>query len=285
MYKKYEGLILEDTEDNGAQKGNSGANEDSWLRQTKVETHFADGMVENYRLSRQGKVLDVFVSVVGHTVVVAFLILVPLLYTHAISLPQFEKTLLVAPPPPPPPPPPVVQVRARIPKSFFTQGKLFEPKFIPKKIEQVKEEEQPAPAIGGQIGGVIGGVPGGQLGGVLGGVLGGMRKLPAPPRPTPAVHKGPYRVGGVVQPPKLIHQVQPVYPMLAKEARIQGDVVIDSVIDKQGDVTQMKVVSGSPLLIQAAMQSLEQWKYQPTLLNGEPVDVDMLVTVHFQMGS
>jgi protein TonB len=71
---------------------------------------------------------------------------------------------------------------------------------------------------------------------------------------------------------------------LAKIARVQGDVVIDSVIDQQGKVTEMKVVSGSPLLIQAAMQALEQWRYQPTLLNGEPVAVDMVVTVHFQLG-
>jgi periplasmic protein TonB len=130
--------------------------------------------------------------------------------------------------------------------------------------------------------GVIGGVPGGQIGGVLGGILGGSRQVPTPPPPT--AHKGPYRVGGKVQPPHLIEQVQPVYPPLAKQARIQGDVLIDSVIDKEGRVTQMKVVSGSPLLVQAAIQALQQWRYQPTLLNGEPVAVDMVVTVHFQLG-
>jgi protein TonB len=75
-----------------------------------------------------------------------------------------------------------------------------------------------------------------------------------------------------------------MYPPLAKQARIQGDVVIDSVIDTQGRVTQMRVVSGSPLLVEAAMQGLAQWRYQPTLLNGEPVAVEMLVTVHFQLG-
>jgi periplasmic protein TonB len=78
--------------------------------------------------------------------------------------------------------------------------------------------------------------------------------------------------------------VQPTDPPLAKQARIQGDVVIDSVIDTEGHVTQMKVVSGSPLLVDSAMRALEQWKYQPTLLNGQPVAVDMLVTLHFQLG-
>lgn len=75
-----------------------------------------------------------------------------------------------------------------------------------------------------------------------------------------------------------------MYPPLAKQARIQGEVVIDSVIDTQGHVTQMKVVSGSPLLVQAAEQALAQWRYQPTPLNGQPVAVDMLVTLYFQLG-
>jgi len=59
--------------------------------------------------------------------------------------------------------------------------------------------------------------------------------------------------------------------------------VIDCVIDTHGNVTQMKVVSGSPLLVQSAMQALSEWKYQPTLLNGHPVSVEMLVTVNFQL--
>ena len=120
------------------------------------------------------------------------------------------------------------------------------------------------------------------MGGVLGGILGGGYQVPEPPPPTPQRHKGPYRVGGKVRAPQLIEQVQPIYPALARQARIQGNVVIDSVIDPQGDVTQMKVVSGSPLLVQAAISALKQWRYQPTLLNGEPVAVDMFVTIHFE---
>ncbi len=87
-----------------------------------------------------------------------------------------------------------------------------------------------------------------------------------------------------MQAPKLIQEVQPIYPPLAKQAHIQGDVVIDSVIDTQGHVTQMKVVSGHPLLVEAAESAVAQWRYQPTLLNGQPVPVAMLVTVHFDLG-
>jgi len=252
-----------------------------------VETHFADGMVENFHLQKPRTWVDFFVSVLGHSFVVAVLILLPLYFTNPINMPQFEKTLLVAPPPPPPPPPPPAEVHVieRVPTSFFAQDKLLAPKFIPKRIAQIREEAPPPEStMNGVMGGVPGGVPGGQLGGVLGGILGGTGQVPAPPPPTPVAHKGPYRVGGRVQAPRLIEQVQPVYPPLARQARIQGDVVIDSVIDTQGHVTQMKVVSGSPLLVQAAMQALEQWRYQPTLLNGEPVAVDMFVTLHFQLG-
>jgi periplasmic protein TonB len=287
MYKKLEGLVLETPGDPRAKNARPEIGKAAWLPEKKVETHLADGMVGSFHLQRPRTFVDFAVSVFGHSFVVALLVLLPLYYTQAINMPQFEKTLLVAPPPPPPPPPPPapVHVIQPVPKSFFTQGKLFAPKFIPKKVEQVKEEAPPQEQPNGVMGGVVGGVPGGQLGGVLGGILGGNRSMPAPPPPTPVAHKGPYRVGGKVQPPKLIRQVQPIYPPLAKQARVQGDVVIESVIDQQGKVTQMKVVTGSPLLVQAAIQALEQWQYQPTLLNGQPVAVDMLVTLHFQLGA
>lgn len=286
MYKKLEGLDLEAISTFGTKTRTSEATKAAGLPGPKIETHLAEGMVENFHLKRPRSFWDFVISILGHSFVVALLILLPLLYTQAINMPQFERTLLIAPPPPPPPPPPATVHVIRPPRSFFTAGKLFAPKFIPKKVEQVKEEAPPPEAaVSGVTGGVPGGVPGGQLGGVLGGILGGSGKGPAaPPPPKPVAHKGPYRVGGKVQPPKLVRQVQPMYPPLARQARIQGDVVIDSVIDTQGKVTQMRVVSGSPLLVQAAIQALEQWRYQPTLLNGQPVAVDMLVTLHFTLG-
>jgi periplasmic protein TonB len=93
------------------------------------------------------------------------------------------------------------------------------------------------------------------------------------------------RVGGRVQAPRLIQEVQPTYPALAKQTRTQGVVVLDCVIDERGNVTQMKLVSGHPLLVQAAIAAVRQWKYQPTLLNGQLVAVEMHVKVIFSMGS
>ena len=78
-----------------------------------------------------------------------------------------------------------------------------------------------------------------------------------------------------MQAPRLIHKVEPLYPALAKATRTQGTVVLDCVIDEHGNVTQMKLVSGHPLLVQAAFAAVQQWKYQPTLLN---------VTVNFVLG-
>lgn len=287
MYKHLEGLVLETVSGSPGENPKREASKTGWLSEKKVETHFAAGMVGSFHLQKPRTFWDFLVSVLGHSFVVALLILLPLYFTNAINIRQLQNTMLVAPPPPAPPPPPpaAVHIAPRVPKSFFEQGKLIAPKVTPKQIAQIKEEAPPPePADSGATGGVVGGVPGGQLGGVLGGILGGTGQVSAPPAPKPVAHKGPYRVGGKVQAPKLIQEVQPAYPPLAKQARIQGDVVIDSVIDTQGRVTQMKVMSGSPLLVEAAEQALAQWKYQPTLLNGQPVAVDMLVTLHFQLG-
>jgi protein TonB len=78
-----------------------------------------------------------------------------------------------------------------------------------------------------------------------------------------------------------IVKVQPVYPPLAKQARIQGVVILEAIIGKDGAVTEVKVISGHPLLQQAAIDAVSQWKYKPTLLNGEPVEVVTTVTVNF----
>jgi periplasmic protein TonB len=284
MYKELEGLVVEERGNSRAKGARAEGGKTVSQPEKNLGTHFAEGMVGNFHLQKPRTWMNFVVSVFGHGVVLAVLILLPLYFTQAINMPQFEKTLLVAPPPPPPPPPPAaVHVMPRVSKSFFTKGQLLAPKFIPKKVAEIREEAPP-PAVSGVAGGVIGGVPGGQLGGALGGILGGIGHAPPPPPPVPVVHKGPYRVGGKVQAPRLIRQVEPEYPPLARQARVQGDVIIDSVIDTEGRVTQMKVVSGSSLLVQSAIQALEQWRYQPTLLNGQPVPVEMLVTLHFTLG-
>lgn len=91
------------------------------------------------------------------------------------------------------------------------------------------------------------------------------------------------RVGGDVKEPRLITLKQPVYPTVAKQAHIQGNVVISTQIDKVGNVVHMQVISGPTMLRQAALDALRQWKYAPSTLNGQPISIEMLVTVKFQI--
>lgn len=235
---------------------------------------------------RTNKPWTIALSFFLQCLVLVILILIPLIYTEAIDLKQLSSTFLVAPPPPPPPPPPpaaapVVKVKpiARL----MQAGKMMAPTAIPKQIAMIKEEELPPEVnVAGVVGGVPGGVPGGQAGGVLGGIIGGIgSNLPPPPKEAPKR----IRVGGQVQQAKLINQIRPVYPPLAKQARIQGTVRLQAVIAKDGAIIELQVVSGHPLLVQAALDAVRQWRYQPTLLNGDPVEVQTTIDVVFTLSS
>ena len=92
------------------------------------------------------------------------------------------------------------------------------------------------------------------------------------------------RVGGQVQPPQLVNKTNPAYPPLARQARIQGTVKLEGVIGKDGTVQELKVVSGHPLLIQAALDAVRNWRYRPTMLNGQPVEVITTIDVNFTLG-
>jgi len=106
-------------------------------------------------------------------------------------------------------------------------------------------------------------------------VVGG---LPEAPPPVEAV-----RVGGNIKAPKQLKKVDPAYPDIARQARVQGVVILEATISPQGKVTDVKVLRGIPLLDQSAIEAVKQWVYTPTLLNGVPVPVIMTVTVNFKL--
>ena len=114
------------------------------------------------------------------------------------------------------------------------------------------------------------------MGGVIGGVVGG---IPAPPKPV----QSRIKVGGNVTAARIVNRTAPVYPPLARQTRISGTVRLHAIIAKDGTVQQLEVLSGHPLLVQAALDAVRQWRYQPTLLNGEPVEVDTTVDVIFSL--
>ena len=144
---------------------------------------------------------------------------------------------------------------------------------------EVPQEIRPEEGLDlGVEGGVAGGVEGGVPGGVVGGVVGGLPDAPPPPPQSAAV-----RVGGQIKEPKKLKNVSPVYPDIAKQARVQGVVILECTISPQGKVSDVKVLRGIPLLDQSAIEAVKQWVYTPTLLNGVPVPVIMTVTVNFKL--
>jgi protein TonB len=172
-----------------------------------------------------------------------------------------------------------------VPKQFDA-GKLMAPKQIPKDIANIKEEDLPPPSSAGVVGGIPGGVPGGTPGGVLGGVIGAVPSAAPPPPPkkeAPPPRQERIRVGGNVQAANLIRKITPQYPPLAKQARISGTVRFTAIIGKDGAVQNLQLVSGHPLLVEAARQAVSQWQYKPTLLNGEPVEVVTQIDVNFTL--
>ena len=245
-------------------------------------------LLEENHIKTGFRTLSGAIAVLLHVGIVATVILTGLYFADPLNIKQYASTILVAPPPPPPPPPPAIGEVTKpkvVRHMLMNAGKLITPTVIPKHIVEIKEAPLMQDSLAGVVGGVPGGVPGGQLGGVLGGVIGGVlntvaRPVPPPPSVKP---KGPVRVGSRVRPPKVIVQVRPDYPVLAREAHIQGQVRIDAVLDEHGNVIEMKVVSGPPLLYQAAVDALKKWKYEPTYLNDQPVAVQMIVTINFQL--
>jgi periplasmic protein TonB len=214
-------------------------------------------------------------SGVVQALILGILILIPLIYTEALPKAMLS-TLLIAPPPPPPPPPPPqpVKVVVKPVARLIQSGKLMQPRAIPKEVAVFKEADLPPDVINnaGNTGGVFGGIPGQ-----------GMVAAVAPPPPKPTA---PQRVkqGGNVTAASILQQTRPLYPALARQARIQGNVVLHAIIDKDGKVAQLEVISGHPLLVQSALDAVKQWRYKPTLLNGDPVEVDTTITVTFTMG-
>jgi periplasmic protein TonB len=251
-----------------------------------MEGSFQSSMLEYNRMKGGSRLAHTLISLAVNASLLITPIFLGLYFTDSIDLKGFASTFLVAPPPPPPPPPaaaPIIKV-APVHRVFENSGKLVAPTVIPKQIQMLKESPIPdVEGAGGVPGGVPGGVAGGSINGVLGGVIGGSGMVPAPIAPKEKGPKAPVRVGGRVKEPRQIFRVEPRYPPLAVQTHMTGVVVIDAIIDERGNIVEAKVLSGPPLLIQAALDAVRQWKYEPTYLNDEPVPVQLSVTVQFRL--
>ena len=242
---------------------------------------FEDSLIESGGKLKTKRGWTSIVSFGLQVMIVGVMILIPLIFTEALPK-GTTMFMLVAPPPPPPPPPPAaapVKVVKQI-QTDIVNGELRTPTKIPNKVKIIKEDEAPPPAMAsaGVVGGVPGGVPGGSMGGVMGSILSATPTV-APKIATPQR----VRVSSGVSTGMLVRKVPPSYPPLARQARIQGTVVLQATISKAGSIENLQLISGHPMLAPAAIEAVKQWKYKPYLLNGEPVEVETQVQVNFTL--
>jgi protein TonB len=222
------------------------------------------------------------ISALAESMLVGTLVLVPFIYTQALPKQFLIGQIHVSAPPGPPsehPTGPRPRLAPHPAVDAFTA-----PSSIPQGITPVVDPPQ-APEMSAGLG-VIGAVPGGMSNGTLNELMGSLSPGTAPP-PPPTPHVAPrpqmIRVGGDVIAAQAVYQPQPVYPPLAIAARVQGTVVLQAIIGKDGSVQNLKVLSGHPLLVHAAIDAVRSWRYQPTLLDLEPVDVLTEVDVKFSL--
>jgi periplasmic protein TonB len=254
-----------------------------------IQEVLTEALLEQSSVHQKRSPLDWVASFILHFSILGFLLVLPLFFTSRLDIQNFNLTFLAAPQTPAAPPPPPMGSPAMIhqahaaPVHTFVPDKLTAPTFIPRVIAKLTNDGAGLDDIGtGVAGGVPGGTPGGVVGGVLGGVLGGTSKgVPPPVVPVAQGPKKPVRVGGEIKQPKLIFSPAPEYPALAIQTRISGIVVIDAIIDENGNVTSERALSGQPMLIPAALEAVSKRKYEPTVLDGEATPIDLRVEVSF----
>jgi len=246
---------------------------------------FSDSLLD-FGVQRKRKALATTTSFILNCLVIGVMLIIPLIFTEALPKAQLL-TFLVAPPPPPPPPPPpaadqVQRIVHQIQTDMLSTGQLRTPTKIPKNVQMIHEEEAPPPmSVTGSGFGVVGGTGMPGMGGVIGGIVGSASNVPKVTLAAPQR----VRISQGVTKGLLIHRVEPTYPVLAKQARVQGEVVLSAVISTTGEIENLQLVSGHPMLVPSAIAAVRQWRYKPYLLNGAPVEVETTITVIFSLTS
>jgi periplasmic protein TonB len=248
-------------------------------------------LVESTTCSSPGeRPLSFMLAVMLHITVLGILILVTPLFPEALPGALRSLPALVAPPPPPGLSRPLKRSSVQVFRGTVNSKHLTAPSWMPSGIRNVVEPIQ----LGSDTEDIpTWNVPFGSEGGIRNGFWGGIRggdprespylpPLPPPetrPAAPPIIQR--LAVGGEIQMARLIHQTMPLYPPLARQARIQGIVILSAVIAPNGSVEDLRVISGHPLLVPAALDAVRSWRYRPTLLNGQPASVETTITVNF----
>ncbi|HUG81897.1 MAG TPA: energy transducer TonB [Bryobacterales bacterium] len=245
---------------------------------------FESTLADNHSESRRP--WTVAVSFLAQSALVLLAVLIPLLTTQPLPTPTWMAVLLAPPPLAPPASPEAPQkIRAStVPPQQFDTDALLAPTQIPEDIALVIENAAGPPSLPGNLDAGVGG-PIGVPGGVPNGIWVPSKVLPPPPPPPAVPPKAiipqAVRISSMVQSAKLTHRVVPDYPAIAKQAGISGVVKIEAIIARDGSIKKLKALGGHPLLIKPALEAVQQWRYRPTLLNGEPVEVSTQVEVRF----
>lgn len=222
-------------------------------------------------LRRRVSVLPV--SIAAHVVAIAAFVIAPIFATAELPDPprplQYDAIDVVMPPPPPVSPAP----RGPAPTSDPGKAPLDAPAELLPEPAIVAIGQDAGPVADGGFEPGMRGIDGGLTTGVV-------EALPPPPPPK---QQGPLKVGGRIGAPRRLVSVAPVYPQIAQQARVEGEVEIEAVIGEDGRVRDARVTRGKPLLNDAALTAVRQWVFTPTTLNGEPVAVIMTVTVVFTL--
>ena len=237
---------------------------------------FADSLLESPWADRSRRSWTTVFSFAGQSLGLGILLLVPLLFTEA--LPRLQLIQAIAPPAPPPGPPPSVERHgssAQHPSNLLNGITIVAPQTIPDRIAVFDESAPPPTGVCTYC------VPGGTgpmtSDNPVFGALGTGRAFVTPP-PKPSAP--PPRVSRMME-GNLIYRPQPVYPSIARSARVQGTVILRAIISRDGTIENLQVISGPPMLVRAALDAVRQWRYRPYMLNGEPVEVETQVTVNF----
>ena len=232
---------------------------------------FEDSLVESTGRIRTRSKWFAIGSFILEAALVAALVLVPFL--HPAALPKQALTMMLTAPPPPPAP---AEMPAHAEASRSSTPAMLTAIIAPNNIPQ-------HPAMVNDS--VPGSVDLGRSGGGLSDIIGAMTNAGTPPPPSvkPQPRSGPLRISGGVAAGRLLTPIRPVYPVIAREARAQGTVLVEAVISKEGTVERARVVSGPPMLTAAALSAIQQALYEPYRLNGDPVEVETTISVVFRL--
>ena len=245
--------------------------------------------VENGDVSRRPWAIAV--SLLTQCLFVCLGTLIPLLYTNALPLRGWVSRSLAEPPPAHGASPelePVQRPKGRLPERFNTKS-FRTPTKIPDRVALITSESELPPLVQVPRSARAVGVPGGVLDSVgmggagITGLLARPQMLDDAGQSEPEVPGEPVEVGGDVQAARLLRRVTPIYPSLARQARISGLVRLRAIISEEGFVRRLEVLSGHPLLVGSALEAVKRWLYRPTLLNGRPVAVITQIDVNFRL--